>query len=348
MITQLRNRSCLNIIVIDNLSTYPPMVEYLDQIDRTVSVVRLPENIGPHYVFRNQVLFPALPPHFCVTDPDLEFNKNLPSDFMEQLLDLTEEFKVGKAGFAIDISDKESMIETEFIIHGKRRKVWEWEFHNWSHRLRDQIYKAGIDTTFAVYNKKYFTKEKFYDAVRVAGDFTCRHLPWYKENRLPKDEEEFYRKASRYSYFLSREHVPSQVEKYQLGDINLLYVLDHGSTDRITQQLRSLVETVFQHPAGYRITVLILTTGMDTQILNSLLMSVVANLIVESSIDLSAGEPTFVFVSSAHDLDWRFVIHHITALLTIEGSEPPVHEPELANLEIIPLEQLKEQYWEES
>jgi len=74
--------------------------------------------------------------------------------------------------------------------------------------------------------------------------------------------------------------------------------------------------------------------------------NIVANLMVESSLDLSEGEPTFIFVNPTYDLDWGSLKNQITALLVMEDSEP-MNELELADLEIIPLERLKEQYWEE-
>jgi hypothetical protein len=38
--------------------------------------------------------------------------------------------------------------------------------------------------------------------VRVAGRYTCRHLPWYTDVGLPIEEEQFYRSRTQYSFFL--------------------------------------------------------------------------------------------------------------------------------------------------
>ncbi len=45
----------------------------------------------------------------------------------------------------------------------------------------------------------------FLRAVRVGGNFTCRHLPWYRDNRLPPEEEAFYRSTARDSFYLKQE-----------------------------------------------------------------------------------------------------------------------------------------------
>nr|WP_290226450.1 FkbM family methyltransferase [Trichocoleus desertorum] len=202
-IEQLHRLECHNIIVLNNASTYPPLLQYFQEIEKEIVIIHLPENHGPHFVFSDNLIYSFLPPYFCLTDPDLTFNSSLPSDFMDQLLQLTEEFKVGKAGFALDISQPDLMVEEEFLIDNKHYKIWEWESQFWKQSLRENIYKAELDTTFAVYNKKYFDRRfPTKNAVRVGSNFVCRHLPWYQDNLLPSDEEKFYRKTSRYSYYL--------------------------------------------------------------------------------------------------------------------------------------------------
>ena len=53
------------------------------------------------------------------------------------------------------------------------------------------IYKTKIDTTFALYNKKYMKKDKL-DALSLGDEFTCKHLPWEKNYNLPKEENDEY------------------------------------------------------------------------------------------------------------------------------------------------------------
>lgn len=206
MVEQLRSLHCQNLIIIDNASTYPPLLQYFERIKNEVAIVRLTENYGPYVLFENPTLYAFLPPYFGVTDPDLELNPDLPDDFIIQLLQLTEEFHVGKAGFSLDISEPERMVDRDFFINDKHYKIWEWEARFWRHELRPNVYKANLDTTFAIYNKQYLDPQNHTsNAIRVAGNFTCRHLPWYRENGLPKAEEEFYRSQSCYSYYLGEK-----------------------------------------------------------------------------------------------------------------------------------------------
>jgi FkbM family methyltransferase len=204
MIEQLRVVGLPNIIVVDNGSEYPPFLDYLDSLEGKLSVVRLKENSGPRRLFRDAALYNQLPQYFCLTDPDLGFNPNLPSDFVERLADLTTRYHVGKAGFSLDISEPEKMIAAPFQIGEERCSIWEWEAQFWQARLEekgDPAYRASIDTTFAVYNKEFFCAENFLDAIRVAGCYTARHLPWYADHRLPPEEADFYRATSKHSFY---------------------------------------------------------------------------------------------------------------------------------------------------
>jgi|GEM_PF-285641 len=204
MIEQLRGIGLTNIIVVDNGSEYPPFLEYLDSLEAKLRVLRLKENRGPRRLFRDAALYDQLPKYFCLTDPDLVFNPDLPSDFLQHLANLTAKYRVGKAGFSLDISEPEKMIATPFQIGNERYRIWEWEAQFWQTRLEekdDPAYRAKIDTTFAVYNKEFFSAENFLEAVRVAGRYTARHLPWYADHQLPPEEADFYRSTSKHSFY---------------------------------------------------------------------------------------------------------------------------------------------------
>jgi hypothetical protein len=99
------------------------------------------------------------------------------------------------------------MVQTPFRHDSGRYRVWEYEARHWDTPLgdpdfADPLYLATIDTTCALYNKAHFDRRAPFEAIRVAGRFTCRHLPWYVDNGLPPEEERWYRRAAEYSYFL--------------------------------------------------------------------------------------------------------------------------------------------------
>lgn len=207
MVEQLRARGLRRLILVDNASTYAPMREYLANPGPGVTVITQAENKGPRDVLLDPTSFALLPQIFCVTDPDLLLNPAMPEDFLAQLVALTESLSIGKAGLAIDIADRAAMRQEDFLIVGQYRKIWDWEGQFWREPLEplptgDPVFRAEVDTTFALYNKRFFDRRDFSKAVRVAGRYTCRHLPWYNENGLPPEEEQFYRSHARHSYYL--------------------------------------------------------------------------------------------------------------------------------------------------
>jgi hypothetical protein len=95
--------------------------------------------------------------------------------------------------------------------------IYDWEYQYWVNRINDrnyELYDAPIDTTFALINKKYWCNW----SVRMAGNFTCKHLPFYIENPIMTIEEE-------YKYYLKSKHStiykvfkPHFDEKYSVID----------------------------------------------------------------------------------------------------------------------------------
>jgi hypothetical protein len=184
------------------------MRDLLTAAGDAVSVVLLLDNPGPRHLFLDPASFALLPRHFCITDPDLAFNPAMPADFLGDLAALAARERVGKAGLALDLSDRNAMRDEPMLIGERTWRIWEWEDQFWHDELKslrpegDPVYRAPVDTTFALYDKAFFDPERFLEAVRVAGRFTCRHLPWYRERQLPEEEERVYRSTQSYSYYL--------------------------------------------------------------------------------------------------------------------------------------------------
>jgi hypothetical protein len=165
-------------------------------------------NPGPRHVFLDPAIYARLPRYFCLTDPDLAINPAMPPDFLGELAALAARERVGKAGLALDLSDRNAMRDEPMQIGERSWHIWEWEDQFWRDELPplrpggDPVYRAPVDTTFALYDRTFFDPDRFLDAIRVAGRFTCRHLPWYRERQLPEEEERFYRRTQSFSYYL--------------------------------------------------------------------------------------------------------------------------------------------------
>jgi hypothetical protein len=132
---------------------------------------------------------------FVVTDPDLLLNKKLPINFLDILSDLSDIYQTNKIGFALDT--KHNIDESRRLKTFDNMSIKEFESQYWRHRIYDpdyELYRADIDTTFALMNKKYYDKGSLTNAIRIAGDFTCIHRPWLKnyEDELLPGEKDFY------------------------------------------------------------------------------------------------------------------------------------------------------------
>jgi FkbM family methyltransferase len=135
-----------------------------------------------HNVWKRPEIWAELPEYFIITDPDLELNKNLPDNFIDDLLFLSNHYKASRVGFSLDISDNENMYKG--IYFGNVYTIYDWEKRFWVNKcpqINDLIcYYSEIDTTFFLGCKSRFNNPH----IRVAGNFTAKHLPWYPENNL--------------------------------------------------------------------------------------------------------------------------------------------------------------------
>ncbi len=187
-----------NVVIMNNCSTSEDTWRFLQSVD--VPVINRPYNCHPGIdTGRNIDLYHRLPDKFILTDPDLEFNPNLPNNFIEILSELSDKYGHFKTGFALDISDFDKMFPGPYTL-GRTIEDWESQFWLESNKIPDdkyELYIADIDTTFALINKKNVGKHN----MRVAGNFLAKHLPWYVNNKLftPQENYEFYKNQTEIS-----------------------------------------------------------------------------------------------------------------------------------------------------
>lgn len=222
MLEQLLNKAITtNVVVVDNASTYPPTLQLLQEIDDGKypggCTKRLTQNMGPRIHGKLD-----LPSKYVLTDPDLMFHPDMPADVLATLDQISKSYGITRIGLALDISEPDCMYSVPYF---RGRTICQWEQNFWkikfdnSKNLLDSkgnplvMYWAGIDTTFALIN----TEHK-HGHVRMAGIFTAKHLPWYRQGMepegapvVPKDESEYYKhtqKASSSARMLLRCRVP--------------------------------------------------------------------------------------------------------------------------------------------
>jgi len=191
MIEFLLNRGFKKIVIIDNNSTYPPLLEYYDRIQSQVTVHRLDTNEGHLVFWKRQDLFEKyINDYYVVTDPDIIFNRNLPKHFLNYFKVLLDHYSwATKVGTALQIDD----IPNSFL---PKEKVLKWENKFWVTKLMKNVYFADIDTTFALYRKYYKYDSNFFIAIRVSGNFLAKHGGWYLDIKNLTEEQKFYMQTS--------------------------------------------------------------------------------------------------------------------------------------------------------
>lgn len=174
----LLKRNFKNIIVLDNQSDYQPLLDYYKEINDKITVELLDKNNGHMVFFESESLRKKYGKGFFVlTDADVIPNENLPQDFMNTLLDLLHAYfkNVTKVGFALNL-------ETIPDHYPMKEKVISWEKQFWEIEVEKDLYKANVDTTFALYKPNYpgfFNDLNFLKGLRLGGNFTAVHGGWY-------------------------------------------------------------------------------------------------------------------------------------------------------------------------
>jgi len=110
--------------------------------------------------------------------------KSCPRDALKLFYKLLRRYRsVTKVGFGLKINDLPN-----HYAHKARVKRWEKQF--WDHEISPGVFRAPIDTTFALYRAG---TEFGFAALRTGAPYVARHLPWYMDSMRPSREEKFYR-----------------------------------------------------------------------------------------------------------------------------------------------------------
>lgn len=183
-----------NVIILDNNSTYPKLLEYYSKLeeDSRVKVVLLKKNLGYKAIWLSNILEDMkISTPYVYTDPDVLPIDECPKDFMKRLIEvLDSNHEIRKVGLSllwedITIDDKEKHRRREFDFF-KRGNIG------------DNVSYANVDTTFALYSNLRIYSLRF--SLRTYGDFRLRHLPWYfNYKKLPEDEKYYLEHADRNS-----------------------------------------------------------------------------------------------------------------------------------------------------
>lgn len=185
LISALMDRGYNNIYVLDNASTYPPLLEYYK--NAPVEVLFLGENLGFKALWRSDYRSRFCGDYYIYTDSDVIPIADCPEDFVDHFLsELKRHPLARKIGFSLRIDNI-----PDHYAH--KRKVIEKESVYYGNPVGDGLFRAPIDTTFALYRPRVgLSRSRSVEAYRTAYPYQAEHIPWYSDSNNLSEEEQYY------------------------------------------------------------------------------------------------------------------------------------------------------------
>jgi hypothetical protein len=182
-----------NIIIIDNASSFPPLLSYLERLERKsrATIVRLEANFG-HLAIWQQGLLQRLGigSEYVYTDPDIVPAEFCPADvlgFFREILD--EEADIATVGFGLRLDDI-----PDHATH--KAQVLSWESQFWLAPAAPGLFLAPIDTTFALY-RPFGGHSLGQPSLRTGWPHLASHAGWLIDHQHPTEEDVFYFRSVR-------------------------------------------------------------------------------------------------------------------------------------------------------
>lgn len=186
LIKALTSRGYYNIYIIDNKSTYPPLLEYYKTCPYTVFMLN--RNVG----FKALWKCSDLRKRFCndyyiYTDSDVVPSDYCPDNFIDYLFDEIKKRPLArKIGFSLRIDNLPDH-------YSQKDEVIAWEERYYTKITKDNLYKAPIDTTFALYRPHVgLSRSRYVKSYRTAYPYQAEHRPWYSNTSNLSTEEMYY------------------------------------------------------------------------------------------------------------------------------------------------------------
>lgn len=161
----------VSIIILDNASTYPPLLKYYDSIDLpNVQIKRFKKN---HKLNKMIAISQTMQryDYYVVTDADLIPYADTKGNILGRMKAMLEKYKdINHIGASLSIED----IPDHYPLKNAVRK-WEGQF--WTHPREENVYEAFVDTTFAMYRGDSYLME-LYPALRLGKNYSLKHVDW--------------------------------------------------------------------------------------------------------------------------------------------------------------------------
>jgi hypothetical protein len=187
----LRQKGYNNITIIDNQSTYQPLLEWYKQDGLDVFYNDITENSC--HAFRDLVLMQhpkfieIVSNWYVFNDSDIIPLDTVPSNFIDDLIAYAIKYNKTKVGMSIKIDDLD-------LSYSLNEWVYSYESSYWTNAIIDEnveLYPHPIDTTFAVHAPKTLPTWSN-NTLRVGEPYIAKHAPFYYNPESLPDDEKYY------------------------------------------------------------------------------------------------------------------------------------------------------------
>lgn len=177
----------INIYIIDNHSDYPPLLEFYKKTKATVFL--LDKNVGHEALWRTHIYQRFMNDFYIYTDPDVLPTEDTPKDFVNYFMDILNRYPgMDKVGFGLQTNDLPDH-------YPKKSEVIKWENSLLNNKIAPGLFKAKIDTTFALY-RPHKSFQCWESSIRTDAPYLLRHLPWYEDPNNLSEESHYYLKSA--------------------------------------------------------------------------------------------------------------------------------------------------------
>lgn len=186
----LRKKGYNNITIIDNQSTYQPLLDWYKICEADIFYNDLTENSC--HAFRELVymqhpkFLDIIKDWYVFNDSDIIPLDTVPDDYVEHLAGFAAKYGKTKVGMSIKIDDIDLSYPLNAWVHS-------YESGYWTNGVMDEsgteLYPHPVDTTFAVHQPGAIPTWSN-NAFRAGLPYIVKHAPFYYDpNNLPEDEK---------------------------------------------------------------------------------------------------------------------------------------------------------------
>lgn len=196
----LSKNPLLELMIIDNHSTYPPLLKYYDEIADKIHITMCEQNYGHTVVWDKGFSKLAKDLPYIVTDSDILPNKET---FLNELFEGLKQFpEVNKVGLGLQTNDIPFTVPfRNQIIYHEEQALKRIQTKN----IRFEY--CAVDTTLALYrggyhyssvwgyenNSNQYDQNQEIKSLRTTYPWIAKHLSWYlTKKEIQKEENQFY------------------------------------------------------------------------------------------------------------------------------------------------------------